>query len=722
MSRFSKGFCQSLARCTRYNEESKVLCWTIGNKSLILDEFVDTLSFSTAFNLCLPYFSVHYLRKHKILGRFDPQLLKDCTYFIKYYDFRPIHMIDVDMKNLTPRSVQLYNMPKMLNDVPLYILKTDGIRAQIDPTCESGFNYCYGSVFDRPRSVVTGVFDTGYVANLEKMAMNKMYPDPVITQGLIFSAIVSLLHEVGHREEDRLEFFMPDYSKLKNLIEQYQTSPGESPFKNVTVYNIDTGETKVRVDPPTKRSIAEETCRFIMKFLEEVEQASLDGKMYNKVFPGESTCRESRKNEILNALECMDYQELCDMHTKVRLFYIESSHFTIVSHVYLKGVFAFLKGFGFEIGASLNEGEFLDIWDYHECKTDEHLKIYDEYPELREREYGEGDIKRFDQSLIYSLLFAVGIFFACFYRYSQNAMRTVMSDIIFRLCTKFLYLVGLDAVKMVLGMMFSGKFETSHGNTAYQNIVFRMYKTYKLMKYKDHPKFYLLEISIKFVLVTNSFCGDDMFLGWPRILRELFNFCLMDYKEFCANVGLYFKFCRNKPLYAIVKFEEDGIKKEIYREEGIVFLKNQMAKIFEGDKFVGIYPYRPFKDLVFRIGNSDKANEYLDTFYAKILSLAYLSVGNSEFYMYLSTLEKLFRKKNTNYKFEKDICINLFKGSYTMHNFQKHLGEIDEKDPFPTLKFLRNKHDSGIKRNRVRLMNFNQYYDGTNQTSYDVFG
>jgi len=350
-----------------------------------------------------------------------------------------------------------------------------------------------------------------------------------------------------------------------------------------------------------------------------------------------------------------------------------------------------------------------------------HTKIYDDYPELKEREYGEGDITRFDQSLIYSILYASGIFFACFYKYDSPAMRTIMSDIVFRLCTKFLYLVGMDEVKMVLGMMFSGKFETSHGNTAYQNIVFRMYKTHKLMLFKGHPKFYLLEIAFKFMLATHSFCGDDMFLGWPVVLRREFNFCLTDYKEFCKHVGLHFKFCRMKPLYAIVKFENTGIRRQTEYVEGIVFLKNQMAKVYEGGEFVGIYPYRPFKDLIFRIGNSDKANRYLDTFYAKLLSVAYLSVGNTEFYYYLRLIDLIFKKKNKNFRFNKEICRDLMKGSYSMMSFFQQLDGIDENDPFPTLEYLRHKHDVGEKRSRVPLMNFNQYYSDYNFKSYDLF-
>jgi hypothetical protein len=673
----------------------------------------------------LPYFSVHYLKKHRVLGQFDPVLLRECTYFLKYYNFQPIHMLNVNMHNVTPRNVVLYDLPKMLIDVPLYIMMADGYRVRLDPNVESGFNLCYGSVYDKPRSIVTGVFDTGYARNLQKMAMNKMYPDSDIKQELIFAAIISLLSEVGHKEEDRLDFFMPKQNLLMDLLNKYETSPGESPFRNVTVYNVDTGEQSHRTDPPTKRSIASELSEYFMRFLEELEAAGLDGRLFSKVFPGESICRESRKNEIINGLESLTYEELCELQTKLRLFYIEPTHYTMLSHVYLKGIFSFLKGFGFEIGSSLNEGEFLDIWEHHACTSESQERIYEKFPELRPRMYGEGDITRFDQALIYAILYAVGIFFSCFYKYDNPSMVTVMSDIIFRLCTKFLYLVGMDEVKMVFGMMFSGKFETSHGNTAYQNIVWRMYKTAKLEEFRNDPYFYLLEVSIKYGLITHSFSGDDMFLGWPVVLKEKFNFGLKDYEEFCKKVGLYFKLCRIKPLFAVAKFEADGVHRQISHEEGIVFLKNQMARVFEGENYIGTYPYRSFEELVFRIGNSDKANAYLDTFYAKLLSVAYLSVGNTEFMYYLTILHEMFKKKNKNFVFDKEVCRSVMKGSYSMLSFYQQLDKIDSADPFPTLKFLRDKHDEGhegFKKLRPRVMNFNDYYETYDFDTFDVFG
>jgi len=161
-------------------------------------------------------------------------------------------------------------------------------------------------------------------------------------------------------------------------------------------------------------------------------------------------------------------------------------------------------------------------------------------------------------------------------------------------------------------------------------------------------------------------------------------------------------------LFFFVK--EGSFFREVRRVDGITFLKNQMSMVYEDGILQGVYPYRPFKDLVFRIGNSDRANQYLDTFFAKLLSLSYLSVGNTEFYDYLNSLYLNFQKRNPNMVFDKDICSYISKGSMSMYYFMSQLDQIDEKKPFPTLNYLRKKHDRAVVRSRPVLQDFNTYY------------
>jgi len=142
-------------------------------------------------------------------------------------------------------------------------------------------------------------------------------------------------------------------------------------------------------------------------------------------------------------------------------------------------------------------------------------------------------------------------FFATFYKYDNYLDMIVMSDVIFRLCVKFLYLIGVDDVFMVFGMMFSGKLETSHGNTIYQNLVFFLYLGDLLSRNKEDPEYFLLMEAIRFKLLTRGFSGDDMFQGWPQYLERM-GVGLLGYEKFCKKIGLLFKYCTISQLYADV--------------------------------------------------------------------------------------------------------------------------------------------------------------------------
>jgi hypothetical protein len=713
MRNFEISYVRNITQKLKYDTEKKVVVW-IDNEDMQTQVPLDSRDMPDQFLYWLPYFTMEYFEKHGLMCSFQEETLNNFTHYLKYHEFNPLHMTTVEMRGLTPKKMLLYDRPKQRVEVPLIILYVDGLRYICSEEFTSGMLKCYGSLNNTPFSITTGVLDCGYLQNLIKMSMNKVTTGPLITQRLVFAAILRTLHEVGHTEEDRLGYERPNPEILTSVIEKYSTSVGESPFSNCILMNTTTGETKTVRNPPTKKSMAHDVTDFMLRFLDELEEQARKGNVYNKVFPGESVCRESRKQEILNGLEAMSYEDLVAMHEKVRLFYLEPVHFTMLSNVFLRGIFAFLKTCNFVIGTSLNDGEFLKIWRYHECNEEEHEMAYSDFPELRAREYGEADASRFDQSQVYKLLYAVGIFFCCFYKYDEDIMKVIMSDIVFRLCAKFLYLVGINEVKYVLGMMFSGKFETSHGNTAYQNLIFQMYLTHLLEKWKDHPKNFLLVLSIRYGLITGSFSGDDMFLGWPKLLRQLFNVGIDDYRSFSEECGITFKYCKTKPLYGIVKFEKIinggySFFKEVSVIKGIVFLKNQMSHIYHDGIFQGIYPYRPFSDLVFRIGNSDKANQYLDTFKAKLLSLAYLSVGNSEFYDYLSAVYVEFNRRNPGLLITKEICQYIAKGSMSMYYFVSQLDSIDMEDPFPTLDMLRSQHDKALIHPRPSVQSFNIY-------------
>jgi hypothetical protein len=542
------------------------------------------------------------------------------------------------------------------------------------------------------------------------MSSNIYIPHEPISPETMFCAILKLMHEADYDMQQRITYKVPELSMLIELLSYYNTGSGLIPFDYVSVYNVKESKFEIKEGGLTKKALATYLADYIIKYLSEAESLAREGNMVNKPLPGESICVESRKSEIRNALEeSSSYEALVEAHDKIRLFYIEPAQYIMLSFTVLKGIFSSLRFPGYEIGSRINSGDFARIWEYHLCDTEYYEVLYMQYPELRARRYGDGDIAAFDQSLLYNILMATGIFLGTYYKYDDYMDSLMVSDVVFRLCCKFLYMVSMDTVKYVVGMMFSGKLETSDGDTLYQNIVFMLWTIHLLEKYKDHIKYHLLQVAISFKLLTRSFSGDDLLQGWPVALEELFDAGLPGYVEFCKTLGLTFKFWHVLPLYGEVRYiSVKSIWKLESQQEGVSFLKNQVCRVYEDGIFVGSYPYRSFEDLIFRLGNSDKANAYLDTIYAKVLSLAYLSVGNREAYQYFQIFFQFYKKMNGGFKIDRDVLRSVFKGSGALYNLFNEENAFD-LDEFPSLEFLRDKHDSGQVRMRMMPMDFETY-------------
>jgi len=253
MNNFEVSYVRHIVQSLKYDPEKNVIYW-LGSDMLVPPP-ESSEEVSEMFGYWIPYFTMEYFKRHRLLVSFRETLMGKLTRYLKYYDFSPLHMTRVDMMGLVPRKVTLYDLPKMMVDVPLYILYADGMRMMYDKFFISGFSVCYGSLLNLPHAIVTGVYDVGYLSNLNKMSMNQVCPGPEISQSLMIAAIISLLHEVGHTEDKRMDFFVPDPELLKKVIEQYATSVGESPFKNVTLYDYRTGEIVKKGSPPTKKKI-----------------------------------------------------------------------------------------------------------------------------------------------------------------------------------------------------------------------------------------------------------------------------------------------------------------------------------------------------------------------------------------------------------------------------------------------------------------------------------
>jgi len=404
----------------------------------------------------------------------------------------------------------------------------------------------------------------------------------------------------------------------------------------------------------------------------------------------------------------------------------------LVSKIILDPIFLHLRDNIFGIGIKLGSGGFQAVLRRHlkhgnvnyipEGREKLHMPdreyadaldlLYNDYPELMEREMFEADVIKFDQSLLYKLLMVVGMYLSCYYDLSNDSLGEIlMADVCFRLGVKYLHMLGMDKFFLVMGMMFSGKLETSTCNTLYQFAVFACYLTDKLDTYVDSPHFHILQLCILHDLITFVFTGDDTLGSYPKILKEYFNISYMDYQEFAANYGLIFKYNRIVKMLGEAHFYS---KNEIWYENldehvtSSTYLKNQVVQVYEDGEFQGIFPYRPFWDIIFRWGNSDKASRNPQSLCAKCMSLAGLAVGNRECYQYLmlsfKMLHKVFPYIN-NDDVKKVVKMNA--GSHLFFYVQELINEdtFDCKS-FPSLSSLRLAQYQEARPTKYALINY----------------
>jgi hypothetical protein len=179
------------------------------------------------------------------------------------------------------------------------------------------------------------------------------------------------------------------------------------------------------------------------------------------------------------------------------------------------------------------------------------------------------------------------------------------------------------------------------------------------------------------------------------VLGELFKITPQSYEKFSKKFGLNFKYLHERPLFGASYFIRSPgspffIEDETRSVSGTVFLKNEMRVIYEDGELKGVFPYRPFYDIIFRLGNSDTASSTIEGLFAKTLSLAYLSVGNTEVYCWLKAFYRFLRLQFKTFKLDVSrlemVTRKLGKKSNTFFMLgQRKLTDTE----FPTLAFLR---------------------------------
>jgi hypothetical protein len=662
-----------------------------------------------------------YAKNYNITSSF----LEEVPELIRKHTFDPPHMRRIDDHHVTPYNESLYNLPKYLVDVPLVILEADKyIQRNVGPKAVKCFNVSYCVKGGMPVSVVTGVHSNGLARNLKKMELNKYKIDSSIPDTMLYAGMFMLLKDINAPVRS-IEIERPEKNLLIEHIAKYKTSVGIIPLENPVLLRGVKNKLEVIYDkmPTSKSAVKDWVADLIMEYWDMLDKV-LEDHDQDRFFPGAIINKSCFKYEIKNGHEVNSIEDLEDLHKKVRLFFIEPVHAVMMSHIALAGLFKFLTMPGFEIGTKLNDGGYKHVWQQHDLNSTDFNRmegsvydaLYERYPFFRKRASDEADFETYDQSLLFKFLMLVGLTKCMFYIFKMGTCtRTIMGDVVFRLVFKYLYLVPLAMLFIVLGMMFSGKFETSHGNTLYQNLVFMCYIVFKLDQHKYSKQIGYFKIAVDYKLLSRSFSGDDMFRTYPEYIRDTFNFTVDDYAQFVVKLGLRFKYKYVKPLYGVVHSVRTGLGWITTNPvQGVTFLKNQMALVYEdegkgkGLEYVGLYPFRSTTDLLFRVGNSDKANQYLDSFFAKILSLSYISFGNREAYTYMRVLYLISRKRfKWDGKINIDMMQNIFKGSSVMfYAFNMLAGSTD----FPDLQELRNRHDTGVPKNKREIWGFNQIH------------
>jgi len=640
----------------------------------------------------------------------DNCIMENVMSYVAQHRFCPPHMeiIDNVPNELLNKTEGQNDPPMMLPEIPLLIAATDNYFIQQGcQDYQSVSSISFGMRDQYTNSVITGISSKGIESNLANMATNKVEVDDISNE-LLISAVLMMLHDNDAYNQERVRIQVPERGELERLIKTYKTGTGVVPVNNyVTSHVYSNGICDIdRKKPKTKKALAKHLDKLITEALEELFDS---GEIRDRVFPGVSVCVSARKFEILNATDCSDLQELESMHSKLRLFFVESAHCIFLSYIALKGLFEFLSRNGWENGTLLNDGGFFDIFRRHSCGTAGYDKekfkdIYEKYPELIPRTTWEGDVNKFDQGLLFRILGIVGIFFSSWYDISHNFTATIMGNINFRLMYKYLYIVPLALLYAVMGMMFSGMFETSHGNTAYQMVVFFCFISEFLDKSRQHVRFQMFKDALNAGLFCKGYLGDDTILTLPTIFTTEFGMTKEAYKDFALRFGLRFKYFKENPLFGIVvnyKCGDVWVTKNTV--VGATFLKNSMCYNFDivdgKETFAGFYPYRSCSDLGFRIGNSDKANSTIDGFMAKLISVAYLSVGNRQMYEFSKQCYTYALKVYGKPEFDKERLKNIMKGSGALYNLLENIDGFE----FPDFEGLRLRHDKHVTKPKKKL-------------------
>jgi RNAse (barnase) inhibitor barstar len=523
-------------------------------------------------------------------------------------------------------------------------------------------NYCLG-YYARdglPLNYVTGLSSHAYFSTLNKFNLNIMCPtEDVMSEALL--ACVKLMYKVGYKSIESVALDL-DYSSIVNLLEGRRGGSGVLPFALEEV-----SATGSRV----KYSSCKHDVRFFVADMIQKWKDSIRDYVhgYSDEPPLDVFINsECQKYEILRWKEVYSEHSLSDEFvlkclSKVRLFYMSSTfNFAIDSTLYAP-VNNIFKYFWNTIGIRVQDGGLQHLWDILSGGITSPLKdtwdaIYEAYPELRPRQYAEGDWSKYDFTLLAMVLALLAGFCVPFFSASPDIdevmLRYILTDFVFNTVFKTMYIHGLGGFYDVWGCMFSGKYITSIGDTLYQMILAMIYLGRLLEKYPDND---VLKLIIANDMIVFAFYGDDHDVSYPlwcndfllyddseNLYSDFISFCT---KIFGMNHKASSKFVTDDPYSRVYFVSTDaGFRENLDHPDrflSLSFLQNRVCDLYlslDGEKYVyvGVNVYRETVDLVAKLSLSTNSTSDPRLFLCALISQAQLCSGNPEAYSMIARL------------------------------------------------------------------------------------
>lgn len=585
---------------------------------------------------------------------------------VKMGEFSPDCAVRVKVKGAPPVPPPPKFKPvRVHHSVPLALLK---MEAKFKGCFNHPFTLGYWAKDGLTLSHVTGMRDDAYYNTICKFNNNKMAPSEDV-MGELALATATLLRKVGVSKIDPIPLDL-SFDHVYDINKGKDTSAGFLPFNVEQYYEGEITSRRKNQKKDVAYFVADMTEKYVASVKEYVHGRSTDPPL--QVFVE----METQKYEILRWMEVYREDKLSEDFVikcleKVRIFYCSSAfNFAIDKTVFTPVSNAF-KFYQNAIGVRVQDGGFQQIWDILTGGDTSPLRdkweaAFEAFPELRERQYGEGDWQKYDFTLLAAVLACVAGMSVPFFTPDENidelTLRYLLAEFVFNTVFKTVYINGLGSFYDIWGCMFSGKYITSIGDTLYQMILFMAYKKRVLAKYPSNK---IIQLVMELEMCMFFFYGDDHVGGWPVYMNDYTLYdasknVLDDFITFCTEIyGMQYKtntyFVSSDP-YSRVYFDKTvaGYKENLEHPDRFLsnsFLQNRLARVYMRNSsdsdyvYVGMGTYRETDVIFAKLSMSTGATRDPQLYQCLLISHAQLCSGNPEAYSAIFRLYEHFRSR-----------------------------------------------------------------------------